>query len=71
VVGLDAVHLGAERREHRSSARAGDDTPRTVIAFALAIGIPRALSGGALWFAVPYVALRGVGLLVHYWVARR
>jgi len=41
----------------------------TAIAFFLAIGIPRALGEGALWFAVSYVALRTVGLLVYYWVA--
>jgi low temperature requirement protein LtrA len=41
----------------------------TAIAFFLAVGIPRALTDGALWFAVPYVSLRVVGLLVYYWVA--
>ena len=41
----------------------------TAIAFFLAVGIPRALTDGALWFAVPYVALRVVGLLVYHWVA--
>jgi low temperature requirement protein LtrA len=41
----------------------------TAVAFFLAIGIPRALGDGALWFAVSYVALRVVGLLVYYWVA--
>ncbi len=41
----------------------------TAIAFFLGVGIPRALGGGALWFAVPYVALRVVGLLLYYWVA--
>jgi low temperature requirement protein LtrA len=41
----------------------------TAIAFFLAVGIPRALSGGAIWFAVPYVALRVAGLLVYSWVA--
>jgi low temperature requirement protein LtrA len=42
----------------------------TALAFLLAIGIPRAIGSTALWFAVPYVAVRGVGLLVYYWVAR-
>jgi low temperature requirement protein LtrA len=42
----------------------------TALAFLLAIGIPRAIGGTALWFAAPYVAVRGVGLLVYYWVAR-
>jgi low temperature requirement protein LtrA len=41
----------------------------TAVAFFMGVGIPRALSGDALWFAVPYVALRVVGLLLYYWVA--
>jgi low temperature requirement protein LtrA len=41
----------------------------TAVAFLLAVGIPRALADGALWFAVSYVILRLVGLLVYYWVA--
>ena len=41
----------------------------TGVAFFLAVGIPRAFSEGALWFAVSYVVLRVVGLLVYYWVA--
>ena len=41
----------------------------TAVAFLLAVGIPRALGDGALWFAVSYVILRVVGLLVYYWVA--
>jgi len=41
----------------------------TAIAFFLAVGIPRALSEGALWFALPYVAVRVVGLLLYHWVA--
>jgi low temperature requirement protein LtrA len=43
----------------------------TAVAFFLAVGIPRALGEGALRFAVSYVVLRMVGLLVHYWVAWR
>jgi low temperature requirement protein LtrA len=42
----------------------------TAIAFFLAVGIPDALTTGPLWFAGSYVALRVVGLLVYYWVAR-
>jgi low temperature requirement protein LtrA len=42
----------------------------TAVAFLLAVGIPGALGDTALWFAVPYVALRVVGLLLYYWVAR-
>jgi low temperature requirement protein LtrA len=41
----------------------------TGVAFLLAIGIPRALGDGALWFAVSYVVLRVIGLLVYAWVA--
>ena len=41
----------------------------TALAFFLAVGIPGALGNGALWFAVPYVALRVMGLLVYDWVA--
>ena len=41
----------------------------TAVAFLLAVGIPGALGDAALWFAVPYVALRVVGLLLYYWVA--
>ena len=41
----------------------------TAVAFFLAVGIPRALGDGALWFTVPYVVLRVVGLLVYHWVA--
>ena len=41
----------------------------TAVAFLLAVGIPRALGGGALWFCVPYVLVRVVGLLLYYWVA--
>ncbi len=41
----------------------------TAVAFVLAVGIPRALGDRALWFAVPYVVLRVLGLLVYYWVA--
>lgn len=41
----------------------------TSIAFLLAVGIPGALGRDALWFAVPYVALRILGLLVYDLVA--
>jgi low temperature requirement protein LtrA len=41
----------------------------TAVAFLLAVGIPRALGRGALWFAVAYVVLRMLGLLIYYWVA--
>jgi len=41
----------------------------TAVAFFMGVGIPRALEGGAVWFAVPYVVVRVVGLLLYYWVA--
>jgi len=41
----------------------------TAVAFFLAVGIPQALGDGGLWFAVPYIAVRIIGLLVYYWVA--
>jgi low temperature requirement protein LtrA len=42
----------------------------TAVAFMLAVGIPRALGDGALWFAVPYVTVRVIGLVLYYWVAK-
>jgi low temperature requirement protein LtrA len=41
----------------------------TAIAFFLGVGIPGALQGEPFWFALPYVAVRVVGLLLYYWVA--
>jgi low temperature requirement protein LtrA len=41
----------------------------TAVAFFLAVGIPRALGEGAIWFAAIYVAVRVIGLLIYYWVA--
>jgi len=41
----------------------------TAVAFLLAVGIPRALGDDALWFAVPYVVVRVIGLLLYFWVA--
>ena len=40
-----------------------------LIAFAMAMGVGRAYDGSGLWFALPYVALRAVGLGVYLWVA--
>ena len=56
---------------------ANTDNPRvqavtllaTAVAFFMGVGIPRTLGGGALWFAVPYVFVRIVGLHIYYWVA--
>jgi low temperature requirement protein LtrA len=41
----------------------------TGVAFFLAVGIPSAFHGHALWFAGTYVAVRVLGLLVYDWVA--
>ena len=41
----------------------------TAVAFFLAVGIPQAIGANALWFALPYVLVRVVGLLIYYWVA--
>lgn len=41
----------------------------TAVAFFMGGGIPAAFNGGALWFAIPYVTVRVVGLLIYYWVA--
>jgi low temperature requirement protein LtrA len=38
-----------------------------VLAFAMATGVGRAFDGSGLWFAVPYVALRLLGLGVYLW----
>lgn len=43
----------------------------TAIAFFMGVGIPGAVGPGALWFAVPYVVVRSVGLLLYHWVAWR
>jgi low temperature requirement protein LtrA len=41
----------------------------TAVAFLMGVGIPGAIGDASLWFAVPYVAVRVVGLLLYYWVA--
>jgi low temperature requirement protein LtrA len=41
----------------------------TGVAFFLGVGIPRALGDDALAFAIPYVTVRVVGMLLYYWVA--
>lgn len=37
----------------------------TAVAFFMAIAVPEAFSGGALWFALPYVAVRLIGLGIY------
>lgn len=41
----------------------------TAVAFFMAVAVPNAFRGGALWFAVPYVLGRVIGLTVYGWVA--
>jgi len=40
----------------------------TAVAFFMAIGVPGAFHGRPLWFALPYVAVRIIGLSLHIWV---
>ncbi len=37
----------------------------TAVAFFMAAGIPNAFSGGSLWFAIPYVLVRVIGLALY------
>lgn len=37
----------------------------TAVAFFMAAGIPNAFSGGSLWFAIPYVLVRLIGLALY------
>jgi low temperature requirement protein LtrA len=41
----------------------------TAVAFFMAVAIPETFHGRALWFAVPYVAGRVIGLMLYGWVA--
>lgn len=42
----------------------------TAIAFFMAVAVPDAFAGGALLFAVPYVLVRVLGLMLYSWVAQ-
>jgi low temperature requirement protein LtrA len=42
----------------------------TAVAFFMAVAVPEAFSGGALWFGIPYVAVRVIGLAVYVGVMR-
>jgi low temperature requirement protein LtrA len=42
----------------------------TAIAFFMAVAVPETFDGGALWFALPYVAVRVVGLTIYIGVMR-
>lgn len=41
----------------------------TAVAFFMAVALPDAFLGGGLGFAIPYVAVRVIGLLLYVWVA--
>ncbi|MGH9462257.1 MAG: low temperature requirement protein A [Vicinamibacteria bacterium] len=41
----------------------------TAVAFVTAVALPRAFGRDAMWFAVTYVLVRVIGLLLYYWVA--
>jgi low temperature requirement protein LtrA len=41
----------------------------TAIAFLMAVALPHAFHDRALWFAVPYVLVRGIGLALYAWAA--
>src|ERR687892_1420470 len=41
----------------------------TAVAFFMAVAVPDAFTGGALRFAVPYVVVRVLGLMLYGWVA--
>lgn len=40
----------------------------TALAFFMAVSLPQAFSGGALYFAGAYIAVRFIGLLIYFWV---
>ena len=42
----------------------------TAVAFFMAVAVPEAFRGGALWFAVPYIVVRVIGLSIYILVMR-
>ena len=40
----------------------------TAIAFFMAVSVPESFARSSWWFAVAYVAVRGIGLLIYLWV---
>jgi low temperature requirement protein LtrA len=40
----------------------------TAIAFFMAVSVPQAFGPSSKWFALAYVAVRGIGLLIYIWV---
>ena len=41
----------------------------TAVAFFMAIALPEAFHNHALWFAIAYVLVRGIGLILYIWVS--
>ena len=41
----------------------------TAVAFFMAVTLPDAFHGRALWFAIPYILVRVIGLTLYIWVA--
>ena len=41
----------------------------TAVAFFMAVALPDAFGERAMWFAITYVLVRGIGLVLNYWVA--
>ncbi len=41
----------------------------TAVGFFMAIGVPVAITDQGWWFAISYVAVRGIGLLIYIWVS--
>jgi low temperature requirement protein LtrA len=41
----------------------------TAVAFMMAVALPDAFHGRALWFALTYVLVRLIGLLIYIWVS--
>jgi len=41
----------------------------TAVAFFMAVTLPEAFRGHGLWFALPYVLVRAIGLILYIWVA--
>lgn len=42
----------------------------TIVVFFMAVALPHAFSIATLWFAVPYVLVRGIGIGLQLWAAR-
>jgi low temperature requirement protein LtrA len=41
----------------------------TAVAFFMAVTVPLAVKSSAIWFALAYVVVRGIGLYIYLWVA--